>query len=136
MEKDLAFEWKNVVFEYKTAGCRTLLKGYKAKTLRYCLGAFALFPPEGRERSSKAGDGPVWALAKRAVSPLGQTALLFAPSGVRAREGSPNNPGRLRFGAIGAYFSGKKTSRNENEEWANFRFFGLRYFLDMARNTP
>lgn len=28
LEKDLAFEWKNVGFEYKTAGCRTLLKGY------------------------------------------------------------------------------------------------------------
>ena len=26
LEKDLAFEWKNVVFEYKTAGCRTPLK--------------------------------------------------------------------------------------------------------------
>lgn len=48
----------------------------------------------GRERSLKAGDGPVWALAQRAVSPLGQTALLFAPSGVRAREASPNQPRR------------------------------------------
>ena len=28
------------------------------------------------------------------VSPLGQTALLFAPSGVRAREASPNQPRR------------------------------------------
>lgn len=25
--QDLAFEWKTVGFEYKTAGCRTLLEG-------------------------------------------------------------------------------------------------------------
>ena len=28
LEKDLAFEWENAVFEYETAGCRTPLKGY------------------------------------------------------------------------------------------------------------
>ena len=27
LKKDLDFGWKNAVFEYKTAGCRTLLKG-------------------------------------------------------------------------------------------------------------
>ena len=37
---------------------------------------------------------PLRALAERAVSLLGQTALLFAPSGVWAREESPNQPRR------------------------------------------
>lgn len=34
----------------------------------------------------------------RAVSPLGQTSLLFAPSRVRAREASPNQPRRCSKG--------------------------------------